>query len=132
MPEGVGYGPQDQFTGAGKTLNVLGNHIWGLSGQVQYDDNETTFIESETGKYYSDVFIQFSTLAYTADDPTIKVTFNGVLIVGSGHSHTSLSELNNFPLRLLIPPLTVVKVTVTNQDSTPIQGFVYIKGRIYK
>ena len=119
------------FLGPSQSLVVLGDHIYGLSGQVQYDNTETTFIDGETGKYYSDVFIQFSTLAYTADDPTIKVTFNDVLVIASGHSHTSLSELNNFPLRIIIPPLTRVKVTVTNQDSTPIQGFIYIKGRIY-
>ena len=119
------------FLGASKGLITIGDHIYGLSGQVQYTDTETTFIDGETGKYYSDVFIQFSTLAYTADDPTIKVTFNGVLVVGSGHSHTSLSELNNFPLRMIIPPLTKVKVTVTNQDSTALQGFINIKGQIY-
>jgi len=120
------------FLGASKSLITLGDHIYGLSGQVEYTDTETTFIDGETGKYYSDVFIQFSTLAYTADDPTIKVTFNGVLVVGSGHSHTSLSELNNFPLRMIIPPLTKVKITVTNQDSTAIQGFIYLKGRTYE
>lgn len=119
------------FLGTSKSLITLGNHIYGLSGQTEYTDTETTFIDGETGKYYADVFIQFSTLAYTADDPTIKVTFNGILVVGSGHSHTSLSELNNFPLRMIIPPLTKVKVTVTNQDSTAIQGFINIKGRIY-
>ena len=88
MPEGVGYGPQDQFSGSGKTLNVLGNHIYGFSGQVEYTNTETTFIESETGKFYSDVFVQYSTLAYSSDDPTVKVYFNGVLVVATAHTHT--------------------------------------------
>jgi hypothetical protein len=129
MPEGVGYGTQDQFTSAGKTLNVIGNHIYGFSGQVEYTNSETTFINGETGKFYSSVYVQFSTLAGSGDDPTVKVYFNGVLVVATAHTGASFILM---PLRVIIPPLTNVKVTATNQDSTPIQGFVFIKGRIYK
>ena len=118
------------FLGPSRSLDVLGNHIYGYSGQVEYTNTETTFIESVTGKYYSDVFVQYSTLAYSSDDPTVKVYFNGVLVVATAHTHTEEAG-KNLPLRLIIPPLTQVKVTVTNQDTTGIQGFIFIKGRTY-
>ena len=129
MPEGVGYGPQNQFSGTGLTLNVIGNHIYGMSGAKQYDNNETTFIESETGKFYSDVFIQFNVGAYSADDPLVQIYFNGIVVLGS--SHTTTQDVK-YPFRLLIPPLTNVKITATNQDATALTGYVTVKGRIYK
>jgi len=118
------------FLGASKSLITLGDHIYALSGQVQYTDTETTFIDGETGKYYSDVFIQYSSLYYGSDDPTVKVYFNGILIIATAHSTTEDAG-KNMPLRIIIPPLTTVKVTVTNQDSSAQQGFIFMKGRTY-
>ena len=129
MPEGKGYGPQDQFSGSSPALNVIGSHIYGISGAKQYDDNETTFIESTTGKFYADVFVQFNVGAYSADDPLVQIYFNGIVVLGS--SHTTTQDVK-FPFRLLIPPLTNVKITATNQDSTALTGYVSVKGRIYK
>ena len=50
-----------------------GKHVYAYSGQIQYTNTETTFIEGTTQEGIADVFIQYSTLAYSADDPTVKV-----------------------------------------------------------
>jgi len=135
MPEGVGYGPQ--FTASvGKSLNIIGNHAYAYSGSIGLPQNtDTTMVEFTTGKYYLKAAIavqgDFNTMGSTAT--TLKINLNGIAIVNSVTSagNDAIAPFD-YPLKLIIPPLTTVEVILAKADGGTDFLQVLLTGKVYK
>jgi len=129
----VGVG--NSFTGAAQALEVQGNHIYGYSGLVNVDDNETDLLNALTGNYYCEVKILFE---YAEDEPRsddfiYRVRLNDaiiwLLLVPHSEAHYSMPTNVN----IIIPPYTRVRCTAINDDSsTERSNLVVLAGRIYR
>ena len=134
MPEGVGYGPQNTASIGDTTFNVLGNHLYGLNGGVDTSgqNSETTVFEASTGNYYVVATARFSINSSSGDDIEFIMYYNGVAMFGE-YATSGTTEGDSFPLNIIIPPLTEVKITANNRGSSTGRGiFTIISGRIYK
>jgi len=130
MPEGVGYGPQ--FTAStGFTLSYIGDHVYGLSGAVDCTNANETLMDFRTSdNSYIVANIQFGTSSTSGDDFLYSVSFNGVVIMSQATDHTYRPNFGQ-PLKLVIPPGTVVQLNADNQTaSTARTIFATLTGRI--
>jgi len=126
-------GSNTQFTGASKSLVIVGGWCYAYSDSLTFDnDPAVTLLEFNTGKQ----IIKAHFLPYRTDvdnlDSRHKIYFNGVEVfnmnMSSGSSHAN-SILDN---SLIIPPLTYVQVTIVNVSNTSNgTGACSMIGRIY-
>jgi len=134
MPEGVGYGPQNTASVSDKSFNVIGNHLYGLNGGVDTGGQgvETTVFEATTGNYYVVATARFAINSSSGDDIEFIMYFNGVAMFGE-YAQSGTTESDSYPINIIIPPLTEVKITANNKGSSTGRGiFTIITGRIYK
>jgi len=135
MPEGKGYGPQ--FTASvGKSLNIIGKHAYAYSGSIGLPQNtDTTMLEFTTGKYYlkGNFAVQgdFNGMGSTAT--TLKIKLNGTAIVDSVTSagNDAIAPFD-YPLRIIIPPLTTVEVILSKADGGTDYLQVLLTGKVYE
>ena len=126
-------GSNTQFTGASKSLVVVGDWCYAYSESLAFDNNPAiTLLEFSTGKQ----IIKAHFLPYRTDTDSLdsqhEIYFNGIEVfnmnMASGTSHAN-SILDN---SLIIPPLTHVKVTIINTSNTSTgTGACSMVGRIY-
>jgi len=112
MPEGKGYGPQNTAS-VGKTLNYIGNHCYGYSGQQTTDGSvwaaNTELLNYTTGEQYIISKFYMTSDMITGNNLFIAIKLNGLYVL-------SLKTDGNPPYNpefrdyeLLIPPLTNVQ-----------------------
>jgi len=134
MPEGVGYGPQNTAS-VGKDIHVIGDHAYGYSDSdaLTVGDGETTKLEFESGNYY----LVGTANCFTSDSSThsyvIKMYLNNIKIIDGLYNNIN----NNFsddmnPIPIIIPPFTLVKITVQVLSANVDSASAQIVGRIYK
>jgi len=131
MPEGVGYGPQNTAS-IGKELNVIGNHIYGLSGVKGITNSEADLLDYVSGNFYIVGTFQPSIHEDTSDNMFFKVYINGIevsaTLIGSTTSGTPFEETE-----LIIPPFTRIQVKCANDSSSTSRNVAAtFTGRIYK
>ena len=134
MPVGVGYGPQNTASISKTNFNVLGNHLYALNGGVDTGNQnvETTLFKAETGNYYSKGWLRFTLDHISGDNVEVAVYFNDV-IIWAEQSVSGYEGYTDWPLHIVIPPFTTVKLTGKNTaSSTGRRVFTSITGRIYK
>jgi hypothetical protein len=119
--------------GGSTSFQTVGDHIYGYNGGVDTGSQsaETTVFESDTGSYYTVGTVHFSINSTSGDDIMLAVYFNDQPI----HKETASSgsaEHDMWPLNIIIPPYTKVKLTATNLASgTGREIFTNISGRMY-
>ena len=120
------------FAGGSKAFSFIDDRIYGYTGAVNADNNETTLFESQTGKAYAVAKFQpvyFSTSS--TDDATFILKFNGVNV----YTCTVTSSTTDTPFQLvdlIIPPLTLVTLTGYNRtDTSTIAIGGIFTGRVY-
>ena len=121
------------FLGTGNFFTILGEYISALNGGVETSgqNSETTVFQATTGKYYSVSDLRFSINSSSSDDIEIKMYYNGVLVFGE-YATSGTTEGDSYPINIIIPPLTEVKITGNNKASTTGRViFTIIAGRIY-
>tara|TARA_R110000824_G_scaffold198434_3_gene382450 strand:- start:679 stop:1107 length:429 start_codon:yes stop_codon:yes gene_type:complete len=135
---GGGGGPvgsANTFTGTAEALEIMGNHIYGYSGLVGVDNNETDLINTTTGSYYCKVTMMFS---YATDEPQgddmiFRVRLNEGIIwqLLVPHSEAHYSQPAN--QHIVIPPYTQLRCTGQNDDNSNVHNnLVIVAGRIYR
>jgi len=120
------------FAGGSKAFSFIDDRIYGYTGSVSVDNNETTLFDSQTGKAY--VIAKFQPVYFdtaSTDDATFILKFNGVNV----YTCTVAESNKGTPFQLvdlIIPPLT--QVTLTGYDRTgtgPINIGGIFTGRVY-
>ena len=128
-----GGNPTGSFTGNASAFEIIGNHIYALNNvETGAQNTETTIFKSETGNFYSVGQLRFSINSSSGDDIQFYVYFNGVQVWGE-YATSGTAEGEMWPLDLIIPAYTEVKLTATNVASgTGRQIFIDYAGRIYR
>jgi len=135
MPEGKGYGPQNTAS-AGLSLNIIGNHCFGFSGEITVNNNTVSQFEFTTGSEYISAKYQFgfdSTNMSGSDRLGYIVQFNNVKVyemVPLIKWDYAIMAID--PLRLIIPPYTTVKIESTTTEGANVGTYGVISGRLYK
>ena len=127
-------GSNATFTGTGG-LTVIGSHCYAYSGEINADDNETTYLLFQTGKETIKGLAQFNATNELAQEFRYRIYFNGIEIQSylAGNNAPDYRSKPDTPIPLVIPPLTEVKFTAINlDDSTNGSQIVSFTGRIYK
>tara|TARA_Y100001972_G_C7414058_1_gene214366 strand:+ start:41 stop:457 length:417 start_codon:yes stop_codon:yes gene_type:complete len=119
--------------GTGTALNYIGNHVYGYSGlvQTQGDNTYKTAMEFTTGGSYAVGQVQLCPASGNNDDLVFKISMDGQAI-GEFYTDTPPSELNPSALPILIPPQTKVLIEIKNaQGSTARDTYILIIGEVY-
>jgi len=135
MPEGVGYGPQNTAS-IGKDLIVIGKHCYAYSGSVTLAQNtETTMAQFTTGAFVTRVglSVQGNFDSMGSSSLAVNIYLNEVKIVESETSASNDSVAPfDYPIQMVIPPFTLVKVSLSKGASGNHALQTLITGRIYK
>lgn len=125
-------GSNAQFTSAGKGLTVIGEHCYAYSGLVEVDNNEKECLLFQTGKEYvvGDAQICYFQSNET-DNIKFMITFNNIEVqtvqITDATAYTPYEKI-----RLIIPPLTLVKITALNISGAGTRDVgVSLTGRVY-
>jgi len=131
MEEAEGIPPTASTASLGKGARYVGNFMYAYNyGGVT--DSETTFFDFTSGMgIIKSAFQAFGT-DQSGNDFTLVISFNGEAVVTSrGSSAQSLAD-DFFPIFLIIPPITQVKVTLVNDSaSTSRDWWITMTGRVY-
>jgi len=126
-------GSSNSFTGTANALEIVGNHISGLSGLSNFDNNAAELINFETGSYYC--VLQFIPTRSDTDsaDSQCRVYFNDTIVLvmptSSGSATTNIGQ----PTRLIVPAYTQLKVDQLNVSNTSnLTGGIAITGELYR
>ena len=128
-----GGNPVGGTFGGSSSFQTIGDRIYGMNqGASTGNQNvETTMFESDTGSYYTVAQFRFSINTSSGDDQQLKIYFNNIVIFAE-YATGGTTESDMFPLELIIPPFTQVRMTAENKaSSTPREIFTVITGRMY-
>ena len=120
-------------TGIGKTLNIIGDFAYAYSGTVTSSAGssaDATLFEFTTGNYVLQCTLSCQTDEAGGATEFFDVEMDGQKVVSAGWDNSASSNtVFDFPLPLIIPPHTDVKILggATNQDIWTAQ----LTGRIY-
>jgi len=139
---GGGGGPvgvANTFTGPASAFEVIGEHVYVLTGSIDADNNVTNLFEATTGNYYVLAKLQplhFST--GSSDNATFQIYMNGIevittLIDGYAAAATSPAVSPFNEINFIIPAYTVLKVDGYNRSSSATIGLGFVlTGRRYR
>ena len=121
--------------GTGTSLNYIGKHAYGYSGQLSVSNSEIDAIRFTTpNNQYVDSNIQllWTTTAddFTGDDALVLVYIDEQRVSGilASSAHKNASEL----LKIIFPPGVNVRITVKNAAAgTTHYGYVSLTGEVY-
>ena len=133
---GAGNPTGGSFTGPAEALEIIGDHVYGYSGNVPTDDSETDLLNANSGNYYAAIKVLFT---YATDVPTagddflVRIRFNNTIIYQTIIQHVQTQNGPQTNINLILPPYTGIRCTAENvtADTTYNQAVV-IAGRIYR
>ena len=129
-PEAVPSNASVASTGLG--LRYIGEYCYAYSGPVSVDNNETTILlfDSQAGVIVS--IFRPCYLESGGDDYEFRVYFNNLLLAYTkATSEATIPAQKHF--ELIIPPLTEVKVTGENRESSASLNIgALLTGRVYE
>ena len=135
---GAGNPTGASFTGPAEALEIIGDHAFAYSGQLQIDTTPVTHLDFTSGNYYLVGEISFIG-ATIASDPDagartiFLVTFNDADLFTAKTESVSEDMPQAPVVPIIIPPYTEVKITVdSNTDTAGMITSVNITGRIYR
>jgi len=123
-------------SGTGTTLNYIGSHCYGYSGQLTVTNTAVTMLEFFTGTQYTKGKLQYtwhttdSPPEYTGDDLLLQVFIDDQIVIsnlgGSAHDRSRAF------IELICPPYAKIKVTLANVSAaTGRYGTIAYTGRVY-
>ena len=123
--------PSASVASTGFGLRYIRNRAYALSGEIGIA-GEITLLEFTTGSGLIVGSMQFSIGEDTTDNIIFETSFNDQIVSGVlVESQYSLQPAN--ALELVVPPLTIVKVTAENFSGVPTarKGYAIFTGRVY-
>ena len=134
---GAGNPVGGSFTGAAEALEIIGDHAYAYSGQLQIDTNAVTHLNFTTGNYYFvGTLNTFSPSQANQFALSTEVIYELSLNGNAQLSFLGPSATNgNVPpvVHVIIPPYTEVKITGESSDGAAGQyTSCNLAGRIYR
>lgn len=129
----AGFGSGGSFTGAAEALEIIGDHCYAYSGEVQdaaSGSAATTMLKFTSGNYYSIVLIGFSCDQTGGDHVHLDLLLNGSIIYSSVWDDGNANWGNGTPIDLLIPSYSEFEMkwginSVTKSAAASIVGRIY-------
>jgi len=120
--------------GVGTSLNYIGNHVYANSGTVSVPTAVTTLIDGTTANdSYTVAGIQLGCIEKVSDDFDLAIKVNGEIIYGLqlDNTHQEFSY-GMYPISLIIPPNSRIKVTLTNiSQDVGRDWYAILTGEVY-
>jgi len=133
MAEAEGIPPTASVASVGPGIRYVGNYAYALSGIIDTDNSETTFLDFTSGV---GVIVADINVCYPVDsglDFMMKLYFNDVIV----QQYLIVREFATMRgwgagLAMIIPPFTLVKLTGANVTSGATEELIAsIAGRVY-
>ena len=126
-------GSNATFTGAGEGIVYVGDYAYAYSGVKSVDNTETTMCHFQTPKALMVATTMFNYLGELGQELfSFRIYFNGVQVQGTIQGRRDYDSLFEGDIKLIIPPLTEVKLTGQNlSDSDARDMIVSFTGRVY-
>ena len=123
--------PSASTASTGKGIRYIGNRAYALSGEIGIA-LEITLLEFTTGSGFIVGSMQFSIGEDTTDNIVFETLFNDQVVSGLLVENQYSQQPAN-ALKLVVPPLTIVKVTGINHSGVPTarKGYAIFTGRVY-
>ena len=120
-------------SGTGSSLNYIGNHVYGYSGTVTYNNNFTTCLDHTTGNEYIQCRVYWSFSEAGNDNVEMQIFMNDELIFANEALNLVASEpYATTYVDILIPSFTRIKIGALNAtDTTTHPVNVTLTGRTY-
>ena len=133
MPEGVGYN-SNIVAGTGKGIAYVGDYAYAYSGVVPVDNTETTMCLFQTPKALIVASTMFNYLGELGQELfAFRIYFNEVQVQGTIQGRRDYDSLFEGDIKLIIPPLTEVKLTGQNLTDTDSRDMIVsLTGKVYK
>ena len=127
-------GVSNSYTGPAQALELIGDHIYGYTGEITVTDSVSDLTDFTTGNYYSYINITPSSTTASNDDYIMKVRLNDNLVYQSTFSNTFQSNpYGYFPVQIIVPAYTNVKIQLNNNSSSTGTGWlISIVGTIHR
>ena len=111
---------------------MIGDHCYAYSGVVSVDNNENEMIVFQSPKGYIRGQTMMNYIANTVEDFMFRVYFNGIQVQGCIQGRHDYDAKFESDIKLIIPPLTEVKLTGQNvTDTNGRDMIVSLTGRVY-
>jgi len=130
---GAGNPTGGGFTGAAETLEIVGDHCYCISGEVQDNASggpNSTLFSFRTGNFYLVGIIDFANNISVNNQTFLKLTFNGVEVMAFDNDLEGTFQDQPVKLDVVIPHYTEV-VLKWGANATK-EGFAFLTGRIYR
>jgi len=133
MPHEASVQPEASTVSAGQSIVYLSNYAWCYTGGIGVNATLTTVLETQTGSGLMVANMQLVYVSVSANDQMEwQIYLNDILIAGAKDISPSHYSEFNYPLKLILPPFTRLKVTCDNvtQDVSRDMA-VLLTGRVY-
>jgi len=133
MAEAEGIPPTASAVSAGQSIIYLGDYAWCYTGGIGVNATLTTVLETQTASGLMVANMQLTYVTVSANDQMEwQIYLNDILMAGAKDvSPTHYTEFN-FPLKLVLPPFTKIKVTCDNVSQDVSRDMaVLLTGRVY-
>jgi len=126
-------GSNATFTGAGKGISYVGDCAYAYSGVVSVNQNENEMVVFQSPKGYIKASTMFNYISSAGTELyAFRIYFNGVQIQGTIQGRHDYESKFESDLKLIIPPLTEVKLTAQNVSNTESHDMIVsLTGRVY-
>jgi len=121
-------------SGIGQTLNYIGKHVYANSGLVSVAQSTTTLLKFSTASSsYILAGLQFGCINKVSEDFDLEIKIDGQTIMGIQIDNSNQEYFYGmYPIELIIPPSSVVEVTMFNISSdTGRDWFAIMTGEVY-
>ena len=125
-------GSNATFTGPQQGLTVIGDYAYAYSGVLGIDTTETTMLEFTTGSEIIVAEFNFTVTERTGDQLFGNIYMNGLKLATSWSGLSTNNGEPSYPIKLIIPPLTTIKVTGDNITAATREFAVTMIGRVYE
>ena len=128
---GAGNPVGGSFTGPAEALEIIKDRIYGYSGVIAIDNNETNFIDYTTGNFVSVLRVEFNYVADSGDNFTYFIRLADTIIQQFNVGQAEPGPYR--PLSIIVPAYTNIKCSAANTTgTTPRNQVCGVTGRIYR
>jgi len=105
---------------------------YAYSGEVSVANTELFLLDFKTNTEYIVCKVQLGSKAGENEDFEFKIYFNDVIVFSAVFGNQSQNEIGAWPIPLLIPPFTAVKMSLDNIADTDARIWtVHLTGKAY-
>jgi hypothetical protein len=130
---GAGNPVGGSFTGPAEALEIIGDHCYAISGEVQDAASggaNSTLFKFTSGNFYAVCNIDFANNVSVNNQTFLALNFNGVDVMTFDNDLEGSFQDQPVKLDVIIPPYT--EVTFKWGCNTTKEGCAFLTGKIYR